>query len=54
MNSTMEAILITENRKCIEVNESAVKLFGYSSKEEMVGQDLLNFIAKDYKKISKK
>ncbi|RXK06579.1 transporter substrate-binding domain-containing protein [Halarcobacter bivalviorum] len=53
MNSTMEAILITENRKCIEVNESAVKLFGYSSKEEMVGQDLLNFIAKDYKKLVK-
>ncbi|MGB0989426.1 MAG: transporter substrate-binding domain-containing protein [Halarcobacter sp.] len=51
MNSTMEAILITENRKCIEVNDSAVKLFGYSSKEEMIGQDLLNFIAKDYRKL---
>ncbi len=53
MNSTMEAILITENRKCIEVNDSAVKLFGYSSKEEMIGQDLLNFIAKDYRKLVK-
>ncbi len=53
MNSTMEAILITENRKCIEVNDSAVKLFGYSLKEEMIGQDLLNFIAKDYRKLVK-
>ncbi|WP_424688667.1 transporter substrate-binding domain-containing protein [Halarcobacter ebronensis] len=53
MNSTMEAILITENRKCIEVNDSAVKLFGYASKEEMIGQDLLNFIAKDHRKLVK-
>ncbi|NVJ53029.1 MAG: transporter substrate-binding domain-containing protein [Campylobacteraceae bacterium] len=54
MNSTMEAILITENRKCIEVNDSAVKLFGYSSKEEMIGQDLLNFISKNNRNLVKK
>ncbi|RXJ91654.1 hypothetical protein CRV01_00755 [Arcobacter sp. CECT 8983] len=53
MNSTMEAILITENRKCIEVNDSAVELFGYSSKEEMIGQDLLNFISKKHRSLVK-
>ncbi|RXK12740.1 hypothetical protein CP965_09195 [Halarcobacter mediterraneus] len=53
MNSTMEAIIITENRKCIDINDSAVKLFQYDSKEEMIGQDLLNFISKESRKLVK-
>ena len=53
LDSIMEAIIITENRKCIEVNNSAVKLFGYSAKEEMIGQDILNFISKDSRELVK-
>jgi len=45
LNSTMEAILLHEEGICIDVNEVAVKLLGFNTKKEMVGQKVLNFVA---------
>ena len=48
INSTLEAIIITENRICIDANESALKLFNLS-KDEMIGLDYLEFVSDEYK-----
>ncbi len=37
LNSAMEAIFVYENRVCIDANRVAVKMFGYESKEQMIG-----------------
>lgn len=50
INSTLEAIIITENRVCIDANDSALKLFNMS-KEEIRGIDLLEFFPRGDKEI---
>ncbi len=43
INSTLEAIILTENRVCIDANDSALKLFNLS-KKEIIGLDYLEFV----------
>lgn len=46
-NSTIEGLIIYNlNKKCINVNDVAPELLGYS-KEEMIGKDALDFVEKD-------
>ncbi|NQY93005.1 MAG: PAS domain S-box protein [Campylobacteraceae bacterium] len=45
LNSTMEGILLHEDGICIDVNEVAVNLLGFKSKDEILGQEVLNFVA---------
>jgi len=45
-----EAIAIQKEGKVIYVNEGAVRIFGYGSKEEMINKGVYNFIHPDYKK----
>ncbi|MBS9782605.1 MAG: transporter substrate-binding domain-containing protein [Arcobacter sp.] len=48
INLMIESLLVIENGKCINVNNSAVKLFKYNSKKEMVNQDLSKLIDEKY------
>jgi PAS domain S-box-containing protein len=45
INSTMEGILLHEDEICFDVNDIAVKLLGYSSKDEIVGKNVLDFVS---------
>jgi len=47
IDSTMEGIFISRNLICIGVNQSAVDMLGYDSKEEMIGKDIFEFSSKD-------
>ena len=42
LNTTMEAVLIYENKICVEVNSAAVEMFGYKNREEILGTIALN------------
>jgi PAS domain S-box-containing protein len=47
-DSMLDAVLIFENKQCIEVNNVAVKMFGYENKEQMKGLDIESFVAYEY------
>ena len=51
VNMTMEAIIIHKDVICIDVNEVAVKLFGYESKDEMIGKNFLSFVSENSRKL---
>jgi len=53
IDSTMEAIFLSKDELCIDVNQSAVELFGYSSKSEIVGKNILEFVADSSQKTVK-
>jgi len=44
IDSTMEAILIFENKICIDANSEAVTLLGYAHKEDLIGIGALDVI----------
>ena len=50
VNSTMESIILDENKICFEVNDICVKLFNANSKEDFIGKKLIDFVAPEYKK----
>jgi len=50
LDRTMEAIGIYENHKCIETNDAAVEIYGYSSKDQMIGKKAIHFIAPSSRK----
>ena len=47
LDGTMEGIFISQNGKCIDLNDSALDIFGYNSKDEMIGKKLINFAAEE-------
>jgi len=52
LDITVEAIIIVKDNICLNVNKSAVKIFGYSSKSEMINKNVLDFTSpKSHKKI---
>ena len=53
LDATMEGIFISKDGKCIDVNKSAVVMFGYESKEEMIGKNLIDFISDESKEFVK-
>jgi len=44
INSTMEAIFISNKGECIDSNLEALQLFGYANKQEVIGLQALEFI----------
>jgi PAS domain S-box-containing protein len=53
LSSTIEAIAIFRDGLCIEANETAVKMFGYANKDEVLGRPIIDFVAPDSHEISK-
>ncbi len=53
IDSTMEAIFISRKGICINVNQSAVDIFGYDSKKEIIGKYILDLIAHESKNLVK-
>ncbi len=48
LDSTLGGILISdENHKCIEINETALKMFKVTDKKEAMEQYIFNFVSKD-------
>ncbi len=47
LNSAMEAIFVFEKGICIDANTVAVKMFGYESKEQMIGLPVDDFAHKE-------
>ncbi len=45
VDSTMEAIILHKDGICIDVNNVAVEMFAYDSKEDMIGRKFLDFFA---------
>jgi len=43
-----ESIIVHSERKIVFVNPNILKMLGYSSKEEVVGKDVFEFVDKDY------
>ncbi len=43
----MEAIFIFENEICIDANDISYKMYGYNSKDEIIGKHLKEFIPKE-------
>jgi len=54
IDSTLEAIFISKNGICVDVNQSAVEQFGYSSKEQMIGKSLFEFVSSESRDTVKK
>ncbi len=55
INSVTEAIFIFENDVCIDANDIAHKMYGYNSKDEIIGKDIKDFVPKEtYKKIKER
>jgi diguanylate cyclase (GGDEF)-like protein/PAS domain S-box-containing protein len=46
-NTTMESIFLVEEGRCIAANEKSVEMFGFASKEEAVGREIMELIASD-------
>jgi PAS domain S-box-containing protein len=47
INSTIEAIFLWKKGKCININDSAIKLFGYKNKNELIGINLFDIVSVD-------
>lgn len=54
INSTMEGLVIHDTNRCIDINDVAVELLGYDSKEELIGASVENHISKRYRNLVKK
>ena len=52
-NSTMEMILIHDKGICIDANNVSLKFLGIKNKSELIGKDLMDFIAYKYRDIFK-
>lgn len=53
LDAAMEAIFISKEGRCIDVNQSAVNIFGYKNKEEMIGKKLIEFVAPESRDLVK-
>ncbi|MEA3370583.1 MAG: ABC transporter substrate-binding protein [Campylobacterota bacterium] len=45
LSTSMEAIGIYEDGLCVELNDSAVEMYGYDNKEQILGRSALDFVA---------
>lgn len=51
LDTTMEGILIFYNSVCINANRSALKIGGYTSKDDLIGHFMAEFVTDEYKAI---
>lgn len=49
IDATMEGIFVFEKDKCVDVNQEAVKLFGYDDRKEILGKKILDFVESHFK-----
>ncbi len=54
IDSTIEAIIVSQNLKCIDFNQAALELFKIENKEDALGKHPLEFIAAESKELVKK
>ena len=54
INSTIEAIIVSQNYKCIDFNKAALELFKIEKKEDALGKNPLDFIAEESKELVQK
>jgi len=54
IDATMEGIVLFKDGKCIDANQSALDIFGYSKKSEVLGKDSLYFVSEKSKELVKK
>jgi PAS domain S-box-containing protein len=47
LNATIEALLMFDNNICIELNDVALKMFGYDIKSDLIGKNILDIVSKD-------
>jgi PAS domain S-box-containing protein len=47
INSTLEAIILSHEGKCVDLNDSAQKMFKVVKKEDAIGKYILDYIAED-------
>lgn len=52
-NATMEALVMFEKNRCIDLNEEALRMFECHSKGDIVGMDILDFVPKTIEKKDK-
>ncbi len=50
-NSTMESIILHENKICFDVNNVCLKLFGATTKNDLIGKNILDLVAPEYRKV---
>jgi PAS domain S-box-containing protein len=53
IDATMEGILLFKNGECVDVNKSALDIFGYKTKDEMIGKKALEFVSDKSKDLLK-
>jgi len=51
-NETLNTVAIFEENRCVDVNDSGLKMLGYDTKDEMVGKHALEFTVEEYYDIS--
>ncbi len=51
INATMEAIILHKDGICVDLNQSALNMFGFKSKEDFIGKNILSQIAKESKEL---
>ena len=55
LNSTIEAIFITQDEYCIDANEEGIKMYRFTSKKEALGKHSFSFISgESHKKVKEK
>ncbi len=54
INATMEAIVIHKNGICIDVNQSAIDMFGFKVKDDFKGLNILQQVAQESQELVKK
>ena len=47
LNVTLEAVFYFENKKIVDLNDSALALSGYDKKEDIIGMSYFNFVSDD-------
>ncbi|MFB6257181.1 MAG: PAS domain S-box protein [Flavobacteriales bacterium] len=52
--STFEGIVMSKDRKVVDMNDQFIRIFGYSSRDELLGKDLVGLIHPDYKELGRK
>ena len=51
INATIEGLVISKNNICVDANQSALEILGFSSKEEIIGRDIFEFISDESKQL---
>ncbi len=53
IDATMEGILLFKDEECVDINQSALNIFEYDVKDQMIGKKLLELISDESKDILK-